>query len=252
MTISRHIIYFGAALLGASTLAGAAIAETRSAAELQHSRVVDTLSVVELEQRMANGDLHAQAELGARYGRGDGVPANLTKSLELLRDAAEKKDPDAAFYLGLIHQTGIGVPKDEARAVLFYETAADQGHPAAQYMLGKMIYQGEGGIQASWESAFTYFWHAADSGYPPAELMLGYAYQMGYGTPRNPKAAAYWYRRNNSRGRNAVAEQNLIKLIANREILWEPGDPGAGGPPPLETIAVDAPPPPKSHKPKSK
>lgn len=225
MKRSRTAIYLGA--IFASFLGGASgwTADTRSAAELAHNDGVRDLSVEELEHRVAGGDLSAQAELGARYGRGEGVPQNLSKALELIRGAAEKNSPDGAYYLGLIYTTGTGVPKNEAQAVLFFDTAADQGHPAAQYMLGSMISQGKGGIDVNLPSALSYFWHAADSGYPPAEFALGHAYQMGLGTPRNPKAAAYWYRRTDSRMRHRGAEENLQHLIESGEVEWQQGDP---------------------------
>jgi len=221
---------FGAACLGAALFSvclngHANAADTRSAAELAQNRDVLSLPVAELERRMAGGDLNAQAELGARYGRGDGVPQNIPKALELLRQAAEKKNPDASFYLGLSYLTGTGVPKNEPQAVLFFEPAAAQGNPAAQYWLGSMIAQGQGGIESNWDSAFAYFWHAADSGYPPAEFMVGYAFHMGLGTLRNPKAAAYWYRRTDSRMPNPSAQEGLLRLIQSGQVERQPSDP---------------------------
>lgn len=232
--VLRHFFY-GAVLTPVFCVAAWA-AETRSAAELAQNHAVQTLSVDELERRMAGGDLGAQAELGARYGRGDGVPPNVPKALELLRSAAEKKNPDGAYYLGLAYATGTGVPKNEAQAVLFFETAASQGYPAAQYMLGSMISQGKAGIEASWPAALVYFWRAADSGYPPAEFILGYAYQEGLGTPRNVKAAAYWYRRTESRMRHRGAEQNLLNLISEGQVEWQEGDPVATGTTPAVSV----------------
>ena len=225
MTRTKVVIFCGAILASCLEGVNASAAETRSAAELAQNTSVRSLSLEDLERRVAGGDLSAQAELGARYGRGDGVPQNISKALELIRAAAEKNNPDGAYYLGLSYATGTGVPRNEAQAVLFFETAANQGQPAAQFMLGSMISQGKGGIEANWPSAISYFWHAADSGYQPAEFALGYAYQMGYGTPRNAKAAAYWYRRADSRSPHRGAEDNLLKLIESGEVDRQPGDP---------------------------
>ena len=218
-------VFFGVVFAAFVGVAQGWTADSRSTAEVAHTDVVRGLSIEELERRVASGDLDAQAELGARYGRGDGVPQNVTRALELIRGAAEKDNADGAYYLGLSYATGTGVPKNEAQAVLFFETAAKHGHPAAEYMLGSMISQGKGGIQANWESAISYFWRAADSGYPPAEFALGYAYQEGLGTPRNVAAAAYWYRRVDSRAPHRGAEENLLKLIENGEVEWQQGDP---------------------------
>jgi len=199
--------------------------ETISVAEQKLPPSLADLTTAELQSRMAAGDLRAQAELGARYGRGDGVAVDVAKAITLLREAADKNDPDAQHWLGTAYATGTGVPKNEAQAALWYEKAALQGHGEAQYMMGVLISNGQAGFSQSWAGAFPYFWRSAERGVAQAELMLGVIYHLGHGVDANPEIAAYWYRRTNNRMRNLRAQFNLGLLIAQGRVAPMDGDP---------------------------
>ncbi|GEM_PF-3540657 len=186
---------------------------------------LSTVSIEELERRTANGDTQAQAELGARYGNGNGVEQDLDKAIALFRDAAAKGEADAAFYLGMANLSGMGVPSNEANAVMWLEKAAANGSAQGQYWLAVMIKDGRGGISPNWEAAVPYLWKSAMQGYEDAEFLLGYAYQEGLGVEKNPEAAAYWYRLTNQRAYNMRANYNLALMIKAEEIEWQPGDP---------------------------
>jgi TPR repeat protein len=203
-----------------------------SAAELHVPPAMEKMTIADLEARMAQGDLRAQAELGARFGRGDGVPADVPKAISLLQDAAAKNDPDAQHWLATAYATGTGVEKNESWAALLYEKAALQGHREAQYTMGVLISSGQAGFSASWSGAFPYFWKSADQGFAPAEFMMGYIYQEGKAVDVNPTAAAYWYRRTISRAPNAKAAFNLARMIGQGLVTWLPTDPIE---PPLES-----------------
>ncbi len=222
--MSLRVVIF---LVCAATVGMAAAASAEpSQAELNVSPTLSGLSIQELEQRVSAGDVKAQAELGARYGRGEGVKQDYAKALELLRAAAAKNDASAQFYLGTAYSTGLGVERNESQAVLWYDMAARQGHGEAAYWLAMRIVGGVGGIIPSWQAAIPFFWQAAEQGIAAAEFQLGYAYQQGAGVEPNPRAAAYWYRRSDSRGRNLRAQYNLRFLIESGKVQWEPGDPG--------------------------
>ena len=189
------------------------------------TREIAQVSIAELERRTSDGDAAAQAELGARYGRGAGVPKDYAKAIELLQAAAAKHDPDAQYYLGTAYAKGMGVTRNETQAALFFEMAADQGQPAAEFVMAEMISRGKAGFSRSWPAAIRYLWDSACKGYTPSQFMLGYAYQTGVGVDRNPRAAAYWYRRIDSRLHNLRAEYNLRVLLADGLVEREPGDP---------------------------
>jgi TPR repeat protein len=60
----------------------------------------------------------AATYLAQMYLRGEGVPADVQKGLELMQVAASWGDSTAAFNLGALHQTGAaGVPKYTAALV---------------------------------------------------------------------------------------------------------------------------------------
>jgi TPR repeat protein len=184
------------------------------------------LSTAELERRASTGDMRAQAELGARYGSGQGVTQDLPKAIALLKAAAAKNDPDAQFFLGTAYANGLGVPQNDAQSVMLYEQASEQGQPAADYALANVIIAGKGGISPSWSAATHYLWRSATKGYPLAMIQIGQLYQDGKGMDRNVRAAAYWYRRALQIIPDVRTIYNLRMLIERREIEWEPGDPG--------------------------
>lgn len=192
------------------------------------------LSLADLEKRAAAGDIKAQAELGARYGSGQGVKQDIPKAIELLKVAAAKNDRDAQFFLGTAYSSGLGVPQSDAQAVMLYEDSAQQGNPAAELALANAVIGGRGGISPNPTAGLRYMWSAAAKGYPPAMIQMGQYFHDGKGVDPNPRAAAYWYRRALQLVPDVRTIFNLRLLIERREVEWEPGDPGEAlvGPPP--------------------
>lgn len=188
---------------------------------------VEGLSVKSLEARVAKGDLKAQAELGARYGRGDGVTANLPKAIQLIEGAAGKGNPTAQYYLGLSYAAGAGVKQDLARAASWLEKAAKQDHPGAQFELGKIITVGQGGLTADPKAGADYILKSATQGYIPAAFLLGEMYQSGIGVDLSYELAAFWYRRILKTAHHNGATARLAVLIDTEKVKWQPGDPSA-------------------------
>jgi TPR repeat protein len=186
---------------------------------------LQALTIAELEARMGKGDLRAQAELAARYGRGDGVPADVAKAIALLKDAVAKNEPDAMHWLATAYTNGVGVEKNATQAALLYEQAALKGHRESQFIMGVTISTGQAGFSADWKAAIPYFRRSADQNLPMAEFMMGYAYQQGYGVETHPETAAYWYRRALSRGPHINAQFNLARMIGQNLVKALPGDP---------------------------
>lgn len=186
------------------------------------------VSVPELEQRVAQGDIKAHIELGSRYGRGRGVKLDYEKATQLIKFAADRNDPTAEYLMGTAYYNGSGVPKDESIAALWFERSANQHYALGAHWMGIMIMNGRGGISATAAGAVPYLWDAATQGDDMAALYLGYIYDKGKDVDHNPRAAAYWYRRAFSKNRNVQAEYNLMLLIQHGEVTWQPGDPNAG------------------------
>ena len=185
------------------------------------------LPVAELERRIAAGDMKAQAELGARYGSGQGgVKQDIAKAITLLKAAAAKNDRDAQFFLGTAYSSGLGVPQNDAQAILLYEDSAQQGNAAAELALANAVIAGRGGIAASPTAGLRYMWSAATKGYPPAMIQMGQYFHDGRYIDPNPRAAAYWYRRALQLVPDVRTIFNLRLLIDRHQVEWEPGDPG--------------------------
>jgi len=186
---------------------------------------VEGLTVKQLEERIAGGDLKAQAELGARYGRGADVPPDLRKAITLIEEAAVKDEANAQYYLGTAYQNGMGVAQDLSRAVIWYEKAASHNHAGAQFALALMITTGQGGLTADPTAAMPYVRKAAEQGFLPAAMRMGLIYQEGLGVDPDPEAAAYWYRRILRGGDHKPAWISLIFLIEQKGVKILPGDP---------------------------
>jgi uncharacterized protein len=57
---------------------------------------------------------------------------------------AERGDPAAQAWLGLMFETGRGVPKNYTEAAMWYRRSAEQGNSLAQYSLGLLYDRGQG------------------------------------------------------------------------------------------------------------
>ena len=85
----------------------------------------------------ASADVFLQ---GARaYARQDYV-----RAAEILLPLAERSDPRAQTYIGVMYQRGQGVPQNYLVAVYWLHAAAAAGLPEAQYFLGLMYDKGQG------------------------------------------------------------------------------------------------------------
>ena len=77
-----------------------------------------------------------------QYFEGDGVAADLTEALRLFSLAAERGNPHAQLFLGILNEYGKGMAKDFAEAAKWYRMAAEQGYADAQCHLGGMYKNG--------------------------------------------------------------------------------------------------------------
>jgi TPR repeat protein len=124
--------------------------------------------------------------------------------------AADAGQAEAQFDLGLLYAQGLGVRRDFTAAASWYRKSAEQGNAEAQYALGQMYSRGWG-IPRDEADAIRWLQMAnsVESDGPPTD----WANVEGYGVPRNPEQAAYWYRQAADRG-HAEAQFNLGGLYA--------------------------------------
>jgi hypothetical protein len=102
------------------------------------------LSLADLQRAADQGDPAAQTQLGLRYRKGLGMPADNTKAVEWYRRAADQNHAEAQAYLGFMYMTGRGIKKDDAEAVRYSRLAAEQGNAIGQFNLGLMYLSGRG------------------------------------------------------------------------------------------------------------
>jgi len=69
---------------------------------------------------------------------------NFVQAAAILGPLAQRGNPEAQAYMGVMYATGRGVPQNFTQAAIFYRRAADQGHTGAQYMLGLLYDKGQG------------------------------------------------------------------------------------------------------------
>src|SRR5262245_43190097 len=72
------------------------------------------------------------------YLKGEGVPVNMTTSLDWLRKAADQGDPTAQFNLGVMYSSGKGVPKDPVQAYMWADIAASRGDTNSAQLLATL------------------------------------------------------------------------------------------------------------------
>lgn len=116
-------------------------------------------------------DAAALTALGERYAKGDGVPKDSTKALELFRKAASQGNVRAMNNLGVMYAKGAGVEQSHTQAAWFYRLAAEKGHPQAQANLG-YAYEAGLGINKDYNQALVWYRKAASLGHEVAKQRI--------------------------------------------------------------------------------
>lgn len=106
---------------------------------------------------------------------------------------AERGDPRAENWVGLLYHNGFGVAQDDAAAVAWYRQAAARGYPVAQFNLAAEYLAGTG-VPHNDAQAVYWLGKAARQGYVPAEREFGTLYHQGRGGLRQstPEALKWW------------------------------------------------------------
>ena len=84
----------------------------------------------------------SQHALGVMYLQGYGVPADATRAVHWLQQAANHPQPDSYYNLAQLYEQGQGTKRNLARAFLLYRQAARMSHAPSQYNVGLFYYQG--------------------------------------------------------------------------------------------------------------
>jgi TPR repeat protein len=130
--------------------------------------------------------------LALMYLRGEGVPRNETRGLELLRSSAEAGYSAAQYLLGQRYFYGNGVPADKTRALSNLRAASVDDYRAV--VLLKIIAQGSRGEKKDLESVATTVKRKAVSRDSNAQLTLAFMHLIGDGVPKDGREEVRWYR----------------------------------------------------------
>ena len=177
---------------------------------------------------------------------------NIHQGLNLLRDAAAKGHPQAAFELGSLYESGLAVPKDYNQAKAFYESAIIQGHRNAHFNLALLltneqvpfsnlqqarnimeVIAQQGDVEAQFvlatlmentlrnvgaqpAKAIHWLGQAANQGHSKAQFKLGMYYLKGQSVARSPQTAFNWF--------NKAAQQGVAGAQFNLAMMYEKGD----------------------------
>jgi len=145
-----------------------------------------------LRSAALKGDPSAAYEVGVRFAEGKGVASNLEEAAKWYGRAATAGIVPAIFRLGTLYEKGLGVKKDVDLARRYYVQAADRGNAKAMHNLAVLDADG-GGKGADYKSAAQWFRKAADHGVADSQFNLGILYARGIGVEQNLAESFKWF-----------------------------------------------------------
>jgi localization factor PodJL len=138
------------------------------------------------------GDPTAAYEVGVRFAEGKGIAANLDEAAKWYDRAAQAGVMPAVFRLGTFYEKGLSVKKDVDIARRYYLQAAERGNAKAMHNLAVLDADG-GGKGANYKSASQWFRKAADRGVADSQFNLGILYARGIGVEQNLAESFKWF-----------------------------------------------------------
>ena len=138
----------------------------------------------------------ARVNLATMLAEQEDYSQNIIAILDLLKTAADNKNKDAYFVLGLIYenQQDKYVQHDKSKALLYFERAAEEGHPEAM-VEAACLYDTLTDIDNHENKSFLYLKHAAEKECINSYYLLGEKFFYGKGTKRNKTEAVRWYKK---------------------------------------------------------
>lgn len=150
-----------------------------------------------------------------------GQKKDLKKALEYYSKAANGRDAEALFRMGVASEQGwmdadskeVLVQPNSKNALDLYRLAAQNGDLRALYNVG-VYYEAGNVVDKDVDKAFELFKRAAESGVPQAMQKVGLAYQNGQGVKQDLVAAKSWF----ETGSNANFAPSQLSLGAMYEM----------------------------------
>jgi localization factor PodJL len=155
-------------------------------------RLPDAIGGPVLRAAALKGDPTAAYEIGVRYAEGKGVTSNFDEAAKWYDRAAQAGLVPAVFRLGTFYEKGLSVKKDVDIARRYYMQAAERGNAKAMHNLAVLDADG-GGKGANYKSASQWFRKAADRGVADSQFNLGILYARGIGVEQNLAESFKWF-----------------------------------------------------------
>jgi localization factor PodJL len=155
-------------------------------------RLPDAIGGPVLRAAALKGDPSAAYEIGVRFAEGKGVASNLDEAAKWYDRAAQAGVVPAVFRLGTFYEKGLSVKKDTDIARRYYLQAAERGNAKAMHNLAVLDADG-GGNGANYKSASQWFRKAADRGVADSQFNLGILYARGIGVEQNLAESFKWF-----------------------------------------------------------
>jgi len=155
-------------------------------------RLPDAIGGPVLRTAALKGDPAAAYEIGLRFAEGKGVASNLDEAAKWYDRAAQAGVVPAVFRLGTFYEKGLSVKKDIDIARRYYMQAAERGNAKAMHNLAVLDADG-GGKGANYKDASYWFRKAADRGVADSQFNLGILYARGIGVEQNLAESFKWF-----------------------------------------------------------
>ncbi|WP_213740120.1 tetratricopeptide repeat protein [Bradyrhizobium sp. dw_411] len=155
-------------------------------------RLPDAIGGPVLRTAALKGDPTAAYEIGVRYAEGKGVTANYDEAAKWYDRAAQAGVVPAVFRLGTLYEKGLSVKKDIDTARRYYMQAAERGNAKAMHNLAVLDADGDG-KGANYKNAAQWFRKAADRGVADSQFNLGILYARGIGVEQNLAESFKWF-----------------------------------------------------------
>lgn len=148
-----------------------------------------------LKQAVDLGDGEAAGKLAFCYEYGRGIASDEKKAFELYKLGAERGNAMSQFKYAefLILGRPEGKQPDMPEALKWYKAAANAKNPQALFRMGVFYLDGMGPIGKDPKKAAEYFYESAKMGYAQAQHNLAVLFEEGRGVMKDNAAALFWY-----------------------------------------------------------
>jgi len=170
--------------------------------------------IARIRRHAKEGNVDAEFEWARRLDNGNGVARDRVQALTWYSKAASKNHSGALYYLAIAHLYGIGIPANVTKGREMLKQAAALKQPIAQKLLFYLS-DGKNELIAD-NSSVALAWNldlAMNENDPDAMSALGHIFNMGWGVKQNSDEGQTWLRKARAAGgKGADRELRRMKI----------------------------------------